>query len=274
MTILDNDFVLENVAGIWLGYSKKLRNAGIKHTFSTRLHGKSIVHKNNLNLSTNVNDNNEYIVENRKALAAALNVEYEKCTAAQQVHGTNVVYVDESYIGRGHDGYATAIPATDALITDLHSVPLMIFGADCVPIIIADPLKKVVGVVHSGWQGTVDMVLTVALKKMQNQFNVDTKDMYAVIGPSIGACCYQVDKKVYEKAETSLVNYRNFFADDGENKWKFDLWSANFEQLKNMGLKEENICVSSICTACNREIFFSHRADHGKTGRFAGLVWL
>ena len=271
---MKENFILHNIDGIWFGISPKLEQKGIKHAFTTKWHGKSIVLPDTLNMSLHVNDDVALIAQNRKAVCEALQLDFAKLTTPQQVHGTNSVYVDSSLCGCGRDDFDDAIADTDALFTDIEGIPLMLLFADCTPVIIADPLKKVVAVVHAGWRGTVQKIIEKTIRSMSEQLGVNPADCLAMVGPSMGPCCYQVGQEVYHCAKENLPDFEKLFRLQSEGQWLFDLWQANKNQLLTAGLYEENIVVSGICTQCNQELFFSHRADHGKTGRFAAIIWL
>ena len=271
---MKDNFILQNIEGIWLGTVPKLEEKGIKHAFTTKLHGKSIVRPDTLNMSLNVNDDVDFIIQNRKAVCHALNLSFDRLTTPQQVHSAESLYVDASLSGRGREVFADAITQTDALFTDVKDIPLMLLFADCTPIIISDPVKKVVAAIHAGWRGTVQMIVQKTIEKMSEQLGVQAKDCMAAVGPAMGPCCYKVGEEVYNSARQNLPDYEKLFSFQSEGQWFFDLWQANKNQLLTAGLPEENIAVSGICTQCNKELFFSHRADNGKTGRFAAIIWI
>ncbi len=273
---MSRDFVLKKIDDLWFGIVPILENLGIKHAFTTRLHGKSIVNSDCLNLSLNVLDDKNFILQNRNRVCQSLKIDFNNLTTTKQVHKDNIIYVDKHLVGSGKGSYDEAIKDADALYTDLQNVPLMLLFADCVPIILCDIKKKIIAVVHSGWRGTVLSIANKTLIQMQKQFDVDFKDCYAVIGPSIGACCYQVGQDVYEDVSSNYTDYKRFLRIDvkDKQKYKFDLWQANYQSLIKAGIDEQNIILSKVCTQCNKELFFSHRADKGKSGRFAAIVWL
>lgn len=271
---MESNFVLRNIDGIWFGISPKLAEQGIKHAFTTKLHGKSIVIPDSLNMSLHVNDDNDFIIENRRYVCSALRVNFEKLTTPKQVHGDHIVYVDNSLAGRGRLSFDDAIEGTDALFTDVPGLPLMLLFADCTPIIISDPVKKVVAVVHTGWRSTVQNIVQKTVAKMSGKLSVNPEDCLAIIGPSMGPGCYQVGEEVYFAAQKNLADYRSLFIEKDNKQWLFNMWKANARQLMNAGLKATNMVTSEICTQCDKELFFSHRADQGRTGRFAAIAWL
>ena len=271
---LKNNFVLKNIGGTWFGFVPALCERGVKHAFTSKLYGKSALYGKSLNMSFNVGDNEDFVSANRQKVCAALGIDFARLTAARQAHGGNSAYVDEKISGCGGKDFAAAIANADALITDLPDTPLMLLFADCVPIILADPVKKLTAVVHAGWRGTMANVLRKTADAFKNEFLSKPEDCVAAIGPSIGAECYRVGNEVYESAADSLPDYKMYFQPAKEGQWKFDLWLANKAQLEAVGVKSENIFVSGVCTKCNRDIFFSHRAEKGRAGRFAAIAWL
>jgi hypothetical protein len=171
------------------------------------------------------------------------------------------------------DGYQTAIPDTDALITAEQGIPLMLFFADCVPVLIFDPVGKAVAAVHAGWKGTVASIGQKAVLAMQERFGTRPEDCLAAIGPSIGPCCYEVDQPVVEALEQAFPWWEDLIIPRGE-RWMLDLWEANRRQLEAIGVHKRNIEISGVCTSCNTELFYSHRAEKGKTGRFGAIISL
>ncbi|MDR3349688.1 MAG: peptidoglycan editing factor PgeF [Acidaminococcales bacterium] len=271
---MKSEFVLKNIDGIWFGLVPALYERGIKHAFTSKFYGESVLEDKRLNMSFNVGDSEDCVLANRRRVCAALGIDFERLTAARQAHGDNRVYVDEGLLGRGNKNFAGAIAAADALVTDLPGVPLLLLFADCVPVVLADPAKKLVAVVHAGWRGTTANVLRKTAEAFRDEFSSRPKDCVAVIGPSIGPECYKVGREVYRAARDNLSDYQKFFQPAGENEWQFDLWQANKAQLEMAGVKTENIFISGICTKCHRELFFSHRAEKGRAGRFAAIAWL
>lgn len=268
------NFVLQNINGIWFGISPLLDQKGIKHAFTTKLHGQSKIMPESLNMSFNVNDDIAFILKNRRAVCNALAIDFDKLTNTKQVHKDYVIYVDEKSAGFGNDSFEQAIDDTDAVFTDKKGIPLMLLFADCTPVIIGDPVSKAVAVVHAGWRGTVQNIVQKTLYTMQKQLGVNPADCYAAAGPSMGPCCYQVGEEVYSEARKNLTGYEEFFVEQGNKQWLFDMWQANKRQLLKAGLLPANIVLSKVCTHCNKELFFSHRADKGKTGRFAAIAWI
>ena len=256
-------FIITQKNNIWYGTFPALEEAGFVNACSCRLHGESDIVEGTLNLALHVGDGVEKVLRNRKAFAEAMGVDANLFTTCQQVHGSKVVQVTKELVGSGAKDFANTIADTDALITNLPDVPLMLFYADCVPVLLADLETGAIGLAHAGWRGTVANIGAKTLAAMGEAFGTKPENILAAIGPSIGACCYEVDDFVRDQAS----GYEEFFAPEGGGKYQLDLWGMNAKQLQEAGVPEENITVAGICTNDNVELFCSYRAEQGKTGR-------
>lgn len=246
----------------------------ISHGFTTRRGGVSLAPYDQLNMALHVDDNIEHVRANRALVCQALEMNPEQLVAAVQVHGKRVEVIGSEHLGRGALDYHTAIPEADALITNVPGVPLSSYYADCVPILLYDPVKICVGLAHAGWRGTVQQIAGATVKKMAEVYGSNPEDMLAGIGPSIGPCCYQVDEPVRKALEDSFTYWSQLLKPTGYNHWLLDLWQTNRRVLEDAGLRPANITVAEICTACESELFFSYRAHQGKTGRMASLIMI
>lgn len=267
-------FVLQQAQnGLWYGTFPALSQIGIRHGISARLGGVSEAPFSSLNLGLHTGDHADRVVANRQRFAEAVGIDFGKVVTAEQVHGDQVAAVEYSHAGRGAAVYQDALPAADALITNCQELPLMLFFADCVPVIIADPIRGVVGISHAGWKGTVARIAAKTVTKMTEQFQTSPADCIAAIGPSIGPCCYEVDAPVVEILKDNFASWESLVVPSKEKqRWQLDLWEANRVQLLEVGVKSDNIHMSQVCTACNASLFFSHRADQGKTGRLGAVI--
>lgn len=257
------NFVINKNNDISYGYFPNLEKAGFVHGCSCRLNGESDVVAGTLNLALHVGDAVEKVLRNRRAFAKGLGVSAERFTTCQQVHGSKVVRVTEELIGSGALDFANTIADTDALITNIHDVPLLLFYADCVPVLLADVETGAVGLAHAGWRGTVANIGAKTLAAMVEAFGSKPQNILVAIGPSIGACCYEVDDFVRNQAS----GYEEFFAGKGGGKYQLDLWGMNAKQLQEAGVPAENIVVAGVCTNDNVDLFCSYRAEQGRTGR-------
>ena len=257
---------------IWIGTFQSFEQAAIKHGISTRLGGVSSKPYSSLNLGLHTGDDKEKVIKNRRAFARAVGVDPIRLTTAEQVHGDAVFIVGEEHAGLGAAEYSKAIRGTDALITNIPNLPLILFFADCVPVLIADPVRRAVGISHAGWKGTVAAIAAKTVKAMENAYGTKPSDCIAGIGPSIGQCCYEVDEAVMNRLKS--FSYWSELVISKEERWQLNLQEANRRQLIEAGLKPESISVSNVCTCCNVELFFSYRAEHGLTGRIGAIISL
>ena len=265
------DFIITQKNNLWWGSFPRLTQAGFGNACSCRLHGASAVTEGTLNLALHVGDEAELVLQNRCRFAQVLGLDASKFTTCEQVHGSKVVVIDEALVGAGATTLADTIKETDALVTNLANVPLLLFFADCVPLLFVDERQGVCAVAHAGWRGTVAQIGRKTVETMQQAFGSRPEDIVAAIGPSIGQCCYEVDDFVRSKA----AGYEQFFAPRAEKPGKYllDLWGYNREVLLNAGLKAENILTAGVCTEHNHEMFCSYRAEQGKTGRMGVCLY-
>lgn len=270
-------FYLEHKANnLWYGKFSIFPEDKVIHGISTRFNGVSKAPNTSLNLALHVQDNPEDVLVNRQKFCEGLGLDAGKMTTCEQVHGNHIELVTEENIGAGATSFANTIKGTDALITSLHQVPITLFFADCTPIMIYDTVKNIIAVAHGGWRGTAGQISYFVIKEMQQKFHTKPKDCVASIGPSIGACCYEIGDEVAEvfkrvfKDEADCILSRN----QKSHKYHLDLWTANALTLIKACIPKENIDMANTCTCCNSNIFFSYRADHGKTGRIAALMAL
>ncbi|MDE0076632.1 MAG: peptidoglycan editing factor PgeF [Caldilineaceae bacterium] len=222
-----------------------------------------------LNFSYSRGDERERVLENFARFCAALGIDPSHPVRTHQVHSTDVAEVGWEDAGARQQG-------CDALITDSVGLPLFLVFADCVPIVIYDPVHHVLGACHAGWRGTVHGMADAALRAMEAAYGTDAADVHVGIGPSIGPESYEVGEEVIEKATSALADGERYFrrrSYDQENPC-FDLWQANIEQLKAAGVPGEQIELSGIDTARRTDDFYSHRAERGRCGLFGLLTWL
>lgn len=258
---------------VWYGTFSRLTQLKIKHAVSTRLGGISHFPYSSLNLGLHTGDEQEKVIENRRRFCQAIEVNHHKLVTAEQVHGDHITVVTENDIGKGAIRYHESIQGADALITNIPAIPLMLFFADCVPVLLYDPVKHVIGVSHAGWKGTVAKITQKTVLAMAECYHTKPEDCIACIAPSIGPCCYEVDEIVLNKLQNQFANWESLVTASASH-WQLDLWEANRTQLREIGLKEDNLITSGICTACNNQLFFSYRAEQGKTGRIAACISL
>jgi polyphenol oxidase len=211
-----------------------------------------------LNLSFSVGDSLENVKQNRKIFFNSIGVPEEKLAIQKQTHSNNVQIIYEPGVYQD----------CDALITNKKDVFLTVTVADCVPIFLYDSLNCVIALVHSGWKGTANKILTKTIETLLKDFESKPENIFAFIGPSASKCCYEVDENVSTHFDTQ------FLTDNGNSKFKLDLKGANISQLIGLGIPDDNIEVSQFCTICYPEIFHSYRRDGNRSGRMIGVLGL
>ena len=240
----------------------------VTHAFSTRLGGVSKGPWATMNLSGTRGDDPEAVEENKRRMARALGVRVGDLTYTHQTHTTNVAVAREADRG-------TRFMETDGLITNVPGLCLVTFYADCVPLYFVDPVHKAIGLSHSGWRGTVGKMGKVTVEKMKKTFGTDPKDLVAAIGPSICQDCYEVSGDVAVEFERAFAGHGHEILIAKENgKYQLDLWKANEIVLLDAGVLPEHIEITDICTCCNPDLLFSHRASHGKRGNLGAFLCL
>lgn len=256
-------------------YFPILENTGIvEHCFTTRAGGVSEGIFDSLNLSFSRGDDESAVMENYDRLAAALDTRKEQFVCTDQTHTTNVIRVGKEDCGYG---VTRQKPYTDVdgLVTDEPGVVLSTFFADCVPLYFVDTVNRAIGLSHSGWRGTVGRMGQRTLEKMATEFGTNPKDIVAAVGPSICQDCYEVSEDVAEEFIKEFSGHADeILINKGNGKYQLDLWKTNEIVLIEAGVKKENIAVTNICTCCNPDELFSHRASKGKRGNLGAFMYI
>lgn len=243
------------------------------HGVTTRAGGISPEPFNSLNLGGNTGDSAANVEENYGRLSRTMGFDLQSVVSSHQIHGTEIAVIDTAPARSMPFPAAHALDGYDGFITAVPNIPLLVRVADCVPVILYEPGSKTLAVVHAGWKGTAGGIAAKAAGLMVRHYKCDIKKIRAGIGPSIGPCCYEVGQDVAACFRKSTGN-RRFLMPEAENLFSLDLQEANRQQLLEVGLMPESIELSWLCTACNSNLFFSHRGEKGKTGRFALIAGL
>jgi len=237
--------------------------------FTTKNGGVSKSPFDTFNLGLHVPDNHEDVVTNRKKLAGQLMISLENWVSGEQVHDTMVKNITEIDKGKGAVSYESSIAGTDGLITNRKGILCTAFFADCVPLYFFDPVTGYIGIAHAGWKGTVGRIAEKMVKSFK-EYGVLPENLLVVIGPSISMENYEVDNRVVnlicDKDRSKTVIKL------GNNRFLVDLKQLNVEILLQTGVLRHNIDVTKYCTYRDKDLFFSHRRDHGKTGRMLGFL--
>ncbi len=247
--------------------SDLLMSDGINHCFTTKCGGLSYGTVKGLNLGFRVGDDNENVIKNYKLISKDIGFSYERITAGRQTHSSNIRIITEEDAGKGISRESEFMDV-DGMVTNIRQLPLVVYYADCVPILMADKTAGVIAAVHSGWRGTVSEITGNAIKIMTEQFNAKTENIIAAIGPSIGQCCFETGGEVACEFDSNLL----IEADNG--KFMVDLWRANERILLKYGLKQENIDILKMCTMCNSDLLYSYRVNKEATGRMGAFISL
>ncbi|MCL2661276.1 MAG: peptidoglycan editing factor PgeF [Acidobacteriaceae bacterium] len=275
------------MGGIQILKAPEWNFAWLRHGFSTRSGGESVVYGGKtLNLGWTKEDDPKDVAENRKRFVDAVagsSAAGLRLVTIRQVHSGAVLAV------RAEDARSAlettegrAVLEGDGLITNVPNLLLAVGTADCVPVLVVDPVRQAVGAFHAGWRGTVASIAEHGIRAMQREYGSQPADLMAAIGPAVGACCYVVDEDVRAVFGAAFSYAEELFqeiADSPDNKklYYLDLWQANRRQLQDAGLLPERIATVGGCTACSHDsagerVYFSHRAERGATGRMLSAV--
>lgn len=255
---------------------KNLSATGIvKHGFSTRKGGVSTGIFSSMNLNFKRGDDPDAVMENYRRMAAALNMRVEDMVLSDQTHTTNVRVITEEDRGKGilkPQDYSDV----DGMITNVPGIVLVTSYADCVPLYFVDPVRKAIGLSHSGWKGTVGHIGQKTVWKMHEVYGSEPKDIVAAIGPSICQSCYEVSDDVAEafRANFTADEAADILLDKGNGKYQLDLWKANWYVLTDAGILPEHLSVTDLCTACHPDLLWSHRKTNGQRGGLSAFLSL
>ena len=249
----------------------------VSNIVSTRLGGVSEGPYASLNLALSTADDLQHVLENRRRLCAAVNIELERLTIAQLVQGTRIAVVTEDLRGIGSVDRATALQGTDGLLTNLPNTPLAALVADCAVVSYFDPVHQVIALAHAGWRGTAGQIAYNMVTTMQREFGCHPQDILVGISPNLSGHHFQVRQDVLDifRAAGSYGDQADcYFTRQEDGSYLLDLNAALVAQLEAAGISSDHIEISGICTACRLDLFYSHRFEHGTTGRFCGLIVL
>ena len=247
----------------------------VTSAFSTRLGGVSEGYYSSLNLSFDRGDDPARVLENFKRIGASMGVAVEDMVLSKQTHTTNVRVVTKEDKGKGvmRERNYTDV---DGMITNVPGICLVTSYADCVPLYFVDPVKKVIGLSHSGWRGTVGKIGKVTVEKMEEEFGCDPADILGAVGPSICQDCYEVSEDVIKKFRENYDEnlWPEIFYQKENGKYQLNLWKANESVFLESGILPEHIAVTNVCTHCNPDILFSHRTTGNERGTLSAFLAL
>ncbi|MDO4615980.1 MAG: peptidoglycan editing factor PgeF [Lachnospiraceae bacterium] len=260
---------------VWLSYPELDRQDWLVNGFSTRLGGVSEGMFSSMNLSFTRGDDPEAVMENYNRIGEGLGFRPEWVAASDQIHAVNLRVVGEKDRGKGVTGERD-YSGIDGLLTNVPGVVLATFFADCVPLYFVDPVHKAIALSHSGWRGTVQRMGRETIRRMQKEYGTDPEDLFTAIGPSICQDCYEVSEDVIEAFRQEFPDelHERLFYPTIPGKYQLNLWEANRQILLDAGVREERIHLPGLCTCCNPELLFSHRASKGKRGNLAAFLFI
>jgi len=248
------------------------------HAFLTRHGGVSTGCFAGLNFSSREGDTPENVARNWQLLATAFRIDQSRFVLMRQLHGDRIVVIDGTSPAPlpGGSDLPLEAHACDALVTNRPGLALGVKTADCVPLLLIDPVKRVVGVVHAGWRGTALNIAGQVVDTFAARFSSQPGDLLVAIGPAIGPCCYEVDAAVYEAMNVYAKAGEGPFFRSGTTKdrWMLDLTMVNRYQLEQRGVPSAQIFTGDHCTSCRSDAFYSHRRDQGRTGRHFSFLML
>lgn len=255
----------------------------VEHCFTTRIGGVSKGIFSSMNVSFTRGDDAAAVETNYRRLAEVMGIQYENFVFTDQTHTVNVRKVTAEDAGKGimRERDYTDI---DGLITNEPGVVLSTFYADCVPLYFVDPVHRAIGLSHSGWRGTAARMGKVTIEAMQREYGSRPEDMLCAIGPSICQDCYEISADVAEVFAHEFAGHEEEILRESpknrriekasDKKYHLDLWRANEIVLMEAGIRPEHIAVTDVCTCCNSEVLYSHRASHGQRGSLGGYMCL
>jgi YfiH family protein len=237
----------------------------LRHAVTTRLGGSSAGPYAQGNLGLSVGDERDAVLANRLSAAALVATPGLQPATLRQVHGVTAFFAEQA----GSDG--TPLAEGDMLATSVAGVPLMVQSADCLPLLLADPTRRAVAAVHAGWRGTAASAGREAVASMKRLFDSQPGDLFIVVGPGIGACCYEVGEDVADAVARTVPDTGVVSHTRGERP-HLDLGAALLAQLRAAGVPAAQIEQARLCTACRTDLFYSHRREGEPTGRFGALI--
>lgn len=246
----------------------------VNHAFSTRLGGVSGGEFATMNLSFGRGDSDENVLQNYRLFCKSAGFDFDSLVASAQDHHTYVRRVTSREKGIGITR-PRDMQSVDALVTDEPNVTLVTYYADCTPLFFIDTKKRVIALAHAGWRGTAGRIGAQVISCMRAHYGTEPTDVLAAVGPAISKCCYEVDESCCSHFKTMTdLDTENFIFPKEDGKYMLDLLEANKQIIISAGVPKENITLSDVCTRCNSELLWSHRATNGKRGTMAAFMCL
>ena len=277
-------YMLQTVAGLcfiqkdgvpfW--QSPLLMESGlVRHGFSTRLGGISTGPYASMNLSVTRMENKEEVQQNYEIALRSLGIHKSDTVLVDGVHGVNIRSVGTQHKGDGLiKPYENGSENFDGMVTDTPGIALVTIHADCTPLFVLDPKNAAIGLCHAGWRGTVDGMGAHMVSKMRETFNSDPQDLLCMIGPHIGACCFEVHEDVAQRFHDAFPGFGGIQQAQDAGKYRVDLTLAMAYQLFCSGVPAHHVNIAHLCTCCNETLFHSYRRDGLTCGAMASFLQL
>jgi YfiH family protein len=259
---------MKTKSGISFFSSSLLESAPVAHAFLSRRGGVSEPPFDTLNFDTRGGDPEESVGKNLSRVSDAFGIDAGKLVTVNQVHGSNVLVVDD------RNQHLRKKVDADAIVTALTGVPIGILTADCLPVFLYDPVKGAVAAVHAGWKGSAAGVVLKTIEMMKKRFSTRASDLLAALGPYIGPCCYAIKENAASEFERSFGSSSVDYIQNIYGEMRLDIGMANISQLIGAGVLREKISMVAACTSCNNGLLFSYRKDNGVTGRQLSFIML
>lgn len=250
----------------YLAFKKFEKYPFISHAFSTRFGGVSKNEFSSMNFYLAGSEQAENVEANYKIFCNALGYDRNKLVRSRQVHGDKIKMISSEDVKNGNLNFS----GIDGFITDIPGVVLKTSHADCCPVYMFDPVRKVVGLAHAGWRGTVSKIAENLARNFTEKFGSKKENLICALGPCIGECCFEVGEEVKNEFENLKLGIA--FKQKENGKFNIDIKETNKRILENFGVPSENIIKSDICSSCNKDWLFSHRATQGKRGNNAAFI--
>ena len=267
-------FYWREIDGVRALVCAPLEKDGFVNGFSTRLGGVSEMPANALSLAGFNEDAAENILENRRRFLKLFPGEWI-LAGCWQVHGADVRVVQTLEDAKPAENQLGETVYCDVIVSDAKGVLAGVKTADCVPILIGDPVTGAFAAVHAGWRGTLAKAVIAGVERLAGEYDVRPENLRVAIGASAGACCYEVGSEVIEAFKSNFVDGEKLFTPTSAGHALVDLLKANRDQLVSTGVNPERIHIAPICTMCRTDLFFSYRKEkslHGKVGRLMAVV--
>jgi hypothetical protein len=240
---------------------------------STRDGGVSEPPYDSANMALHVGDDPSAVIENRRRFCSAIGVDPASLVCAEQVHGNRIARATERDRGRGAASESDVLPGADGLLTDVPHLPLAVFTADCVPLLLCERKRNIIGIAHAGWRGTLAQIARMLTETLQEQFGGEPESCRVALGPSAGPCCYEVGDDVVAAFRDHGRPVEHILSGGTASRHHLNLWEANARQLEQCGVPRRNIALPQQCTVCS-STYFSCRRDGALTGRNMSVIML